>query len=161
MVATESVAADNQRERTSHILQWMSVATSDFDHQDILVDKKMGSDYAHSGSWLYEHPKFSTWLSPRGLNEPPLWICGSVGKGKTSMVARIIERSLQNAQAESSAKVCYFSCSRKQGRREDPGSDPATILRSLIRQLAWKIDCGSLEAPIINIYEKLSMRRQG
>ena len=91
-----------------------------------------------------------------------MWLCGSVGavgKDKTSTVARIIEWSLQDAQLLDNAKVCYFYCTQKQGKENDLGTETAAVLRSLIRQLAWRNDYESLEIPIIAIYEKLKVHR--
>ena len=56
---TKSIAAENKREQILRTLAWMSIAEPGLDHQTMLVDRRMGSDYAESCSWLRKLPEFA------------------------------------------------------------------------------------------------------
>lgn len=112
-----------------------------------------------------------------------MWVCGAVGTGKTSLVSRVIEWHLQGFQLEPPEKygpagcedqgdqrirqagrenaggVAYFYCVR-QGQ-DQLGTDPAVILRSLVRQLASSIDGSSLLSPVRTVYNRLRYERPG
>ena len=49
---------DREREENLKILRWISKHIPGRDHHSILVEGKLGTDYAGSGQWLFDHPKY-------------------------------------------------------------------------------------------------------
>ncbi|KAL9628086.1 MAG: hypothetical protein Q9164_007396, partial [Protoblastenia rupestris] len=47
--ALDDISADLKRQETGRILCWLCKVVPGLDHQDVMVNGKMGSDYAHSG----------------------------------------------------------------------------------------------------------------
>ena len=172
----ESARAENAR-----ILSWICDYIPGRDHQDVMVHKKMGTQYAHSGQWLLDHHEFLSWRLGEDQGLSTLWVYGSVGTGKTSLVSRVIEWHLQRFQPERFetygaasledhvdqrirpadpeyfGSMAYFYCVR-QGQ-DQSGTDPAVILRSLVRQLAWSLDGSSISPPVRTFYDKWRYER--
>ncbi len=175
----QSMMQGNERENTraenARILSWICDYIPGRDHQDVMVHKKMGTQYAHSGQWLLNHHEFLEWRFGEDQGLSTLWVYGSVGTGKTSLVSRVIEWHLQGFQPETSetygaassenhvdqrirqvdpeyfGSIAYFYCVR-QGQ-DQSGTDPAVILRSLVRQLAWSLDGSSISPPVRTFYD--------
>ena len=183
----QSMMQGNEREsartENARILSWICDYIPGRDHQDVMVHKKMGTQYAHSCQWLLDHDEYCSWRFGEDQGLSTLWVYGSVGTGKTSLVSRIIEWHLQGLQPETSethraarlkdpvdqrirqadpeyfGSVAYFYCVR-QGQ-DQSGTDPAVILRSLVRQLAWSSDGSSTSPPIRTFYDKWRYERPG
>ena len=175
----------NEREVTraanARILSWICDHISGRDHQDVMVHKKMGTRYADSGEWLFDHHEFKEWRFRDNNEMSTLWVCGAVGTGKTSLVSRVIEWHLQGFELdppegdgsagheesvdqrtrdpENVGGVAYFYCVR-QGQ-DQSGTDPAVVLRSLVRQLASSFDGSSLLSPVRTVYNRLRYERPG
>ena len=174
----ESTRADNAR-----ILSWICDCIPGRDHQDVMVHKKMGAQYAHSGQWLLYHNDFLAWRYGEDHGLTTLWVYGSVGTGKTSLVSRVIEWHLQGFQPEAFesygaasrqdhvdqrtrqadsqyfGSMAYFYCVR-QGQGQS-GTDPVVILRSLVRQLAWSLDGSSISPSVRTFYDKWRYEKPG
>ena len=183
----QSTIQSNEREVTratnAQTLSWICDYIPGRDHQDVMVHKKMGTQYADSGQWLFDHDAYNEWRFQDNDESSTLWVCGAVGTGKTSLVSRVIEWHLQGFQLEAHEKyrpaghedrgdqrslqadpkksggVAYFYCVR-QGQ-DQSGTDPAVILRSLVRQLASSSDGTSLLSPIRTFYDRLRYARPG
>ena len=48
------------------MLDWLCDVDPLVDHKRILEDNKLGSDYANSGKWLFNHGKFLKWSTGSG-----------------------------------------------------------------------------------------------
>ena len=183
----QSTIQSNEREviraANAQTLSWICDYIPGRDHQDVMVHKKMGTQYADSGQWLFDHNDYKEWRFQDNDELSTLWVCGAVGTGKTSLVSRVIEWHLQGFQLEppekyrlaghedrgdqrilqanpkNSSGVAYFYCVR-QGQ-DQSGTDPAVILRSLVRQLASSSDGSSLLSPVRTIYNRLRYERPG
>ena len=180
LVIIQSTMQGNEREATraanARILSWICDYIPGRDHQDVMVHKKMGTQYADSGQWLFDHHEFKEWRFRDNDEMSTLWVCGAVGTGKTSLVSRVIEWHLQGFELEPPEKygpagheasvdqrirqadpqhvagIAYFYCVR-QGQ-DQSGTDPAVILRSLVRQLASSLDGSSILPPIKTLYNR-------
>ena len=180
-----STMQGDEREATraanARILSWTCDYVPGRDHQDVMVQKKMGTQYADSGQWLFDHHEFKEWRFRDNHELSTLWVCGAVGTGKTSLVSRVIEWHLQGFQLEPPEKygpaghgaqgdqrirqadpehfggIAYFYCVR-QGQ-DQSGTDPIVILRSIVRQLASSLDASSILPPIRTVYDKLRYER--
>ena len=147
-------AKDREWEENLKILRWISEYIPGRDHHSILVDNKLGTDYAGSGQWLFDHPKYVEWAASEDTESSSFWLCGSVGTGKTSIVSRVIESHLRNLDTEKNCQVAYFYCSRGEGRCLDPSTQPRLVLSSLIRQMSWSPEGPYLSGPIQHVYDK-------
>lgn len=101
-------------------------------------------------NWILNHTKFTTWLQERDARL--LWIHGGPGKGKTTMMTRLITKLFQIAnQTEESSPlhpglVLFFFC-----RSVDPG---LTMARSIIKGLIYLLaQHGNLVKPLQRQYE--------
>ena len=172
---------ESSRAKSARILSWICDYIPGRDHQDVMVHKKMGTQYAHSGQWLLNHNAFLSWRFGKYQGLSTLWVYGSVGTGKTSLVSRVIEWHLQGFQPELSetygaascedhvdqrfrqtdpehfGNIAYFYCVR-QGQ-DHSGTDPAVILRSLVRQLAWSSEGSSISPGVETFYERWRYER--
>ena len=181
----QSMMRGNERESTraenARILSWICDYIPGRDHQEVMVNKKMGTQYAHSGQWLLNHQEFLSWRFGEDQGLSTLWVYGSVGTGKTSLVSCVVEWHLQGFQPEISetygasnsedhvddrirqadpeyfGSIAYFYCVR-QGQ-DQSGTDPAVILRSLVRQLAWSLDGSSISPRIRTFYDRWQYER--
>ncbi|CAG8345569.1 unnamed protein product [Penicillium salamii] len=118
------------------ILNWVSTALPHDDHTRILDHGKLNSDYAQSGKWLFRRSEFESW-NTNNDSQSVLWLLGPVGTGKSSLACLTIEKLLNQSRTigKETDRLAFFYCSRKQGTEE--ANSPKTVLRSLLRQLAW------------------------
>ena len=68
-----------------------------------------------------------------------------------------VDHRIRQADPEYFGSMAYFYCVR-QGR-DQSGTDPAVILRSLVRQLAWSLDDSSISPPVRTFYDKWRYER--
>ncbi|KAJ5642154.1 hypothetical protein N7490_006154 [Penicillium lividum] len=121
---SEALINDNDRNENKKILDWVSTTLPHDDHTRILEHGKLNSDYAQSGKWLFRRSDFQSWNTSDD-RQSVLWLPGPVGTGKSSLVPI----------GKEADRLAFFYCSRKQGTEE--ANSPKTVLRSLLRQLAW------------------------
>lgn len=65
-------------------------------------------------------------------------------------------RDIQSSNFDE-GQIAYFYCTRKQG--ESSGSDPQTILQSLVRQLAWSADNRSIKESVKDKYDEAQLHQ--
>ncbi|CAG8946888.1 unnamed protein product [Penicillium salamii] len=143
----ETLIHENDRRENKEILNWVSTALPHDDHTRILDHGKLNSDYAQSGKWLFRRSEFESW-NTNDDSQSVLWLLGPVGTGKSSLVCLTIEQLLNQSRTigKETDRLAFFYCSRKQGTKE--ANSPKTVLRSLLRQLAWS-NINLSVAPII------------
>ena len=141
-----------QNNENARIRRWICPHVAGRDHQTILVQGKMGTEYADSGQWLIENPKFVEWTSLEDNRLPSFWVCGSVGCGKSSLISRIIEWHLQRFLFDHSTQVAYFYCTRTKGEAQDPGTTPEAVMSSLVSQLSWSPDSSGIAKQVSDLY---------
>ena len=151
----ESISGEQKKENT-RIPRWICRHVAGRDHQTILVQGKMGTEYADSGQWLIKDPKFMEWFSSKDNHRPIFWLCGPVGCGKSSLVSRVIEWHLQSFSFDHSTQVAYFYCS---GKAQDPGTTPETIMSSVVSQLSWSPDGSGIAKRVSNLYATWRIER--
>ncbi len=95
-----AVVKDSKLQENLKILHWISKYIPGRHHHSILVEGKLGTDYADSGQWLFDHLKYFEWAQPEDTKPSSFWLCGSVGTGKMSMVSRVIESHLRSLDTE-------------------------------------------------------------
>ncbi|EED15242.1 hypothetical protein TSTA_046940 [Talaromyces stipitatus ATCC 10500] len=139
------------------ILNWISTVVPRQEHIRLLEDGKLERKYANAGQWLFHDPEFESWSAHENKDTATLWLCGP---GISRKGVLVIEHSLKYKQSIDADKeqIAYFYCTKKQG--EVHGSDPKTILRSLVRQLAWSADNQSISKPVKDIYDESQLSHE-
>ncbi|KAH7142789.1 hypothetical protein B0J13DRAFT_50800 [Dactylonectria estremocensis] len=102
------------------LLRWISKDSALEDHA------KYGRDRLQdSGMWLLNHLELQAWRhSP---SSSTMWLRGSVGTGKSTLMSLVIDSFLERLSATNSMSILYFYCKE--------GQDPEDVLRNLVRQL--------------------------
>ncbi|KAL0631450.1 hypothetical protein Q9L58_009682 [Maublancomyces gigas] len=99
-----------------------------------------------SGRWLLAKNSFRNWNDSDV--SALLWLRGSAelaGTGKTTLASKLIDDTKLGPRCA----LAYFYCNYK----EDQRGDPASILRSLVKQLCLMSQSGFPE-PVLSIYKK-------
>jgi len=68
--------ADDLLLENKDIFDWICDVDPLVDHKRILEGDKLGSDYAHSGQWLFDLPDFLKWSSSDAGAILALWLHG-------------------------------------------------------------------------------------
>ena len=144
---------NNQDNLNAKISRWISPTSFEERHNRNRNKLKDGG-YLDSGKWLLQDPAFQSWDSDNSTS-PFLWIHGSVGTGKSSVVCLAIENRFKNRQP--GEKVAYFYCSGT----EDKRSLPTDIFLSLLRQLCWSKDETTISSAIKNLYNESLKQNPG
>ena len=144
--------AEEQIKENTRIPGWICRHVAGRDHQSILIQGKMGTEYADSGQWLIRNPRFGDWASIGSQHHSSFWVCGPVGCGKSSLVSRVIEWHLERLSFDRLIQVAYFYCSRTKGEAQDPGTTPETVMSSILSQLLWSPDGSGIAKQVSNLY---------
>ena len=85
-------------------------------------------------TWIYDHPICHEWFSRSALEKSQglLWVKGKPGSGKSTIMKRLLDRSLAN---NGNSRIClafFFSA-----RGADTGRSAYWMYRSLTHQLVW------------------------
>ena len=151
--------AKEQKIENTRIPGWICRHVAGRDHQSILVQGKMGTEYAASGQWLTKDLKFKTWVSTKSEQSSSLWVCGPVGCGKSSLVSRVIEWHLERLSSNQLTQVAYKYCSRTKGESQDPGTTPEMVMASVVSQLLWSPDGSGIVKRISDLYTSWKYER--
>ena len=122
-------------ERAQQILKWVSPITVEPYHA-IVQSNRLDS----TGVWLLQDPKLTQWM--KSSQSSIIWLRGSVGHGKTTLVSIVIDHIKEEMRNMSSPhSLGFFYCVRNEGQmkgQETDGSrsDPKEVLRSIIKQVS-------------------------
>lgn len=136
---------DPRDEGNQQIVDWVSTIPYATHHH---TARKKLAQYPNAAEWV--DTKYSEWMAS---GEPQvLWIRGTVGSGKTSVVSRIVESFYSRLDEGDPRRMIYFYCVS--------AVTPEDIIRSLIAQLAWKEKGSSVEKIVLQrcleFYQALS-----
>uniref|UniRef100_A0A8H7KDA5 NACHT domain-containing protein n=1 Tax=Bionectria ochroleuca TaxID=29856 RepID=A0A8H7KDA5_BIOOC len=84
----------------SAILEWLPTLAYSTQHRDIIDQRQPGT-----GQWIFESPRFKTWLEVQGQT---LFCPGIPGAGKTVLAASVIEHLISRAWDGSEIGVAYL-----------------------------------------------------
>ncbi|SPO04884.1 uncharacterized protein DNG_07569 [Cephalotrichum gorgonifer] len=129
---------DSFKSRDDHkFLQWISDLSSIADHARISDSRFRGT-----GLWLLLREEYDEWKSRTETSA--LWLYGTIGTGKTTLMSLIIDSFLDDLEPRQSSPVIFFYCDppldRDQPRR--PADQPGRFrtadqcARDMLRQLA-------------------------
>ena len=131
----------------SDVLTWLYPQDPINDHDEILNRTKVSSIYSNSGQWFIESEEFQRWSDQRVVETSPvLWVRGTVGTGKTTLITRIIQYHLQNSARLPSRRLAYFYCSRDRDTNTDQ------IIRAILRQTSADVLYTSIVPEVFNYY---------
>ncbi|KAL1853979.1 hypothetical protein VTK73DRAFT_8855 [Phialemonium thermophilum] len=104
-----------------------------------------------SGQWLLKSREFLEWSSTSDSSF--LWLKGTLGSGKTSLVS-IVLQSLRSygASASDACPVAFFYCSRNTAEPER--ADPDKILSALLKQLSGSDPDEPIRIPVADEYKR-------
>jgi len=116
-----------------------------------MIRAKLGSSYSRNGRWLVEYR--SDYVQRREATAGTLWLKGTVGTGKTSLVSIVIEDLGEKFESDS---LAFFYC----GGLTATKSEPLTVLRSLLAQLACSDNGIDISEHVRHLYESREQRLQ-
>lgn len=119
-ILSDTIARNNE---VAQVMEWVSPIPYERDHAD--VRQKLGDVHFNSGHWLLEHPHFVSWKEWKD-DCCCLWLCGSVGTGKSSLTSILIE-SLVSSQTESLPSSTVLERRKRTRRRLQPAILPTTF----------------------------------
>ena len=142
--------------RKAEILVWTSTVPYEDNHETAYKGHVSGT-----GNWIFQDSSYISW--DRGSSSRILWIHGNgrhktnefiqlrylnsllVGAGKTKLIAHVIASFLKRPLDEA---LAYFYCSRN----EDDRRNPASVLRSFVKQLSISSNSAQLHSALTEKY---------
>ncbi|KAF3137102.1 hypothetical protein TWF594_007615 [Orbilia oligospora] len=100
------------------------------DHRTALKKRSISS----SGNWVFDSPKFETWLNSNSVSDSILYINGIPGSGKTILVSTIIEYLLNSGHTKNGA-VLFFYFKHHDSDGKGAGKTKCGMLCALLMQL--------------------------
>lgn len=126
------------------VLRWFCDIPYTSDHDQVRLT--LGTRYEKSGQWLL--PRVDQWLqSPEAS---VMWLCGTVGTGKSCAVALVIQHLTPQVAVDSDHHVAFFYISQKSSRR----SDPIDVFRCLVVQMAVSTQSTDVAESLKTIYNE-------
>ena len=116
----------------------------------VLEDTGISGLYSARCQWLVELRNFEEWYSREEISV--LWLKGTVGTGKTTLMARAIRETQRSVIINVEAKplaIFFFQ------KALDPSTSPLdieTCLRSLVRQLSWNRETAMIRDVVERFY---------
>ena len=136
----------SEKDRRRRVLQWLCTTPYRSNLKTVLQDIIPGS-----GLWLLERPEFAQWRD--ASYSAVLWLHGIPGCGKSKLIARVVEQLQSQVPRDSTAIVplAFFFCARNTA--EPLRSQPAEILRAVVKQLGTTEQMHLVHATILKAFE--------
>ncbi|TGJ64655.1 hypothetical protein EYR41_010697 [Orbilia oligospora] len=99
-------------------------------HRTALKKRSISS----SGNWVFDSPKFETWLNSNSVSDSILYINGIPGSGKTILVSTIIEYLLNSGHTKNGT-VLFFYFKHHDSDVKGAGKTKCGMLCALLMQL--------------------------
>ena len=132
-------------ERDSKILNWVSSFDVRGTYESILETTQVNSRYRRHGQWFIDHSRFKIWRT--FATTSTLWLNGTIGTGKTTLMARA---SLDLQEDGQIGQLAYFFFQKAGGIVK-----AETCLQSILRQLSWDHPEGQVEPTIEAVYQDM------
>ena len=149
-IQTQITYKKENEDRESKVLKWLSSYDSRRSYEDVLERTKVKGRYSTRCEWVVEHPKFKEWYAP-GTNSV-LWLTGTIGIGKTTLMARAIREMQGLTMIEVDAMPLAIFFFQKACGSSTSLLSVETCLRSLVRQLSWNKSTAQVGLPADKIY---------
>lgn len=144
-LAKLSIDVSARKDEATQVLQWASHIPYYLDHYDVRTRIAQSRE-----QWIRNDSKYAIWRSAKsGI----LFLEGTVGKGKTSLVSEVIEDVLEMCDS----RVAFFYCSRYNSTRlADTGTtsrdDPVHVIRSVMAQFSLSAGGLTVAGPMKSRY---------
>ena len=119
----------------------------------VLEDTGIGGLYSARCQWLVEHRNFEEWYSREEISV--LWLKGTVGTGKTTLIARAIREMQRSEMITVEAKPLAIFFFQKALDSLTSLLDVETCLRSVVRQLSWNREIAMIRDVVEGFYSDL------
>ncbi|TVY81859.1 Ankyrin-3 [Lachnellula suecica] len=128
-----------QRREVEQLLTDLSTIPYKQDHSE--VRKELGSPYYGSGQWFLKDDAVTKWRNwEKGYGV--LWLVGTVGTGKSSLVSMLLEDLAKTPSGDEN--LAFFYCSKKASKKDQQQTiardSVENVLRTLIIQLSISAD---------------------
>lgn len=144
---------ENQ-ELNSKILQSISSYDIRSTYQSVLERTGIEGLYSTRCQWLIEHEDFEKWYNSE--ESSVLWLNGTIGTGKTTLMARAIREMQRSEMVDTDAKPLAIFLFQK---ALDSVVDVETCLRSLVRQLSWNYTAFKVQPVVEDYYNDFRKQR--
>ncbi|KAF7512647.1 hypothetical protein GJ744_000908 [Endocarpon pusillum] len=143
------------------ILGWITKTDQKQEHKALRYDLGIDNVFRDCGMWLFATPEYRSWKEARDASRPVLWLRGTVGTGKTTLMCRVIEELREEFEYEVHVehRVIYYYCTGS--KPGETRSDCNQCLRALIRQLARKPNDLTIAPSVQHEYQKSKVDDSG
>ena len=116
----------------------------------------MDSTYRDCGQWLIESKVFKTWYDIEAQDRSNcLWIRGTVGTGKTTLMLRLIQYHLDRSSHLGGRRIAYYYCSRRGGSKVKGEQD--TMMQTLLSQLGFDHSRYRFEPLVVDAFNEFKI----
>lgn len=115
------------------VLRWIYPQDPLNDHDMNLKRTRVGTIYRGAGQWFIDCAEFQQWSREEETVERAgavMWLQGTVGTGKTTLVTRTIEYHIQNSARFRNRRLSFFYCSRNVATKTED------VIQAILRQVA-------------------------
>ncbi|KAI0551501.1 hypothetical protein F4679DRAFT_582339 [Xylaria curta] len=131
-------------EQHTKVKDWILEQKPEGFHEEIFFDTQLNK-YHRVGQWLLDTNEFKSWSNGDNM----LWIKGPPGTGKTTLLARIIQRYIDNPSFNADQRFAYYYCSKDEAARHSY----KTVLRALLRQAAYDPINGTISQNVLDVWK--------
>jgi hypothetical protein len=117
----------NGKQISSTLRGWLNAPDATVDHNPTCSKKHPGS-----GTWLFKHPQFSSWLVQESSL---LWLKGFAGSGKSVLCSTAIQWAFRYRQGDRNIGIAFFYFTFNDKSKQDESS----MLRALLWQLSGQV----------------------
>ena len=143
---------ENQ-EQELKIVKWISSHDIRGSYQNVLERTGIDTKYSACCQWILKDTKFEEW-SRQGINSV-LWLKGTIGTGKTTLMARAIQAMQNSAMTEIYGMPLAKFFFQKATDSSTKLLSVEICLRSLVRQLSWNNTDEKIENLVEEKYKEL------
>lgn len=134
-IKSQITVEKEKQDRESKILKWLSPHDIRGSFKSVLERTGVDDQYSARCQWLVDHENFEKWYAPG--TSSVLWLNGTIGTGKTTVMARAINEMQKSQMIEIDAMPLAIFFFQKALGPSASLLSVVTCLRSLIRQLSW------------------------
>ncbi len=118
---------------SSNLRDWLKAPDATVDHNNACLKKFPGT-----GSWLFEDPCFTNWLTE---GNSILWLNGFAGSGKSVLCSTAIQYVLRHRNSNPRIGIAFFYFTFN----DESKRDESAMLRALLLQLSTQLQDGHVD----------------
>ncbi|KAL2070965.1 hypothetical protein VTL71DRAFT_13991 [Oculimacula yallundae] len=130
------------------VKRWLYEPSPEQAHEDALERTGVVRKYRTCGQWLLDDERFKNWSSSnKKISDCRiLWLCGTVGTGKSTLICRVIQWHLDRSSLLPDTRFAYFYCSR--GTDILSKHSWQSVLLAILRQTAYDPVTGKISQEV-------------